>query len=291
SLNQRTSHFFYRSEAKVSCPILPSKMPQIECLRLAGIFAHLSGSGEQSLHCPSLHGYHMLVVGGHVVSQTVEFGFIAASDMEGNAFLPMVDLYGSVVEVYPHLTAHVGIRNGVVVAVIRQLDSIVLLYGHLFPFPDPERLRWKRLENRLFQPRKDVPAAFRAILVRFVIEFVQVDADMPVQFLEAMEDLFTHRRVNMGIDDVNSILNHPLISRLPGARSAKGGLVVIRQLVTQLRKDRLVLIGSLYSSSEIVNQVGSGHPSGVADHLVGTMGKVRCLLRPDGGTEDQAAKG
>jgi hypothetical protein len=76
----------------------------------------------------------MLVIGGHVLGDTVKRGLIAAPNMEGNAFMPVIDLDRFVVKLNPHLTAHVLIRNGVIMLVIGKLYGIVLLYGYLFAF-------------------------------------------------------------------------------------------------------------------------------------------------------------
>ena len=99
---------------------------------LSGIPANPPSSLEQVLYRPSLHLHHVLVIGRHVIGDTVKQGFIAASNMEGNAFMLVIDLHRFVVKLNSHLASHVLVRDSVIMLVIRKLYSVVLLYGYLF---------------------------------------------------------------------------------------------------------------------------------------------------------------
>ncbi len=71
----------------------------------------------------------MLVISRHVIGYAVKQGLIAASNMEGNAFMLVIDLDRFVVKLNLHLAAHVLVRNGIIMLVIGKLDGVVLLYG------------------------------------------------------------------------------------------------------------------------------------------------------------------
>src|ERR1700678_3657246 len=81
---------------------------------LPSIPANPSGPFEQVFYRPSPHLYHMLVIGGHVISYAVKQRLIAASDVEGNAFMLVIYFHRLVVKLNPHLTAHVLVWNRVI---------------------------------------------------------------------------------------------------------------------------------------------------------------------------------
>ena len=70
----------------------------------------------------------MLVIGRHVIGDPVKQGFIAASNMEGNAFMLVIDFHRLVIKLNPHLASHVLVRDSVIMLVIRKLYSVVYSY-------------------------------------------------------------------------------------------------------------------------------------------------------------------
>src|SRR5581483_938693 len=95
----------------------------------------------------------------------------------------------------------------------------------------------------------------------------------------------------MCIDYVHCFLNHRFIGRRSRASSAERGIVVFSELIAKICKSRFVSIGTLYGCFEIIEENGFCNASNVFKMLINAIGKVGCLLRWHGNTEDQSAKG
>src|ERR1700720_1729544 len=120
------------------------------------------------------------MIGRHVFGQPIEPRLLAVSYMEGDTFMLIINFDGSAVIAYPYLTTYVGIRNRVIVLVVGKLNGIILLHGHLFAFLYLVRFTRKGLQNGLFLSQENIPPALGAVLIRLLIECIQVDPDMMV---------------------------------------------------------------------------------------------------------------
>jgi hypothetical protein len=69
-----------------------------------------------------------------VFGYPVEPRLLAVSHMEGDTFMPVINLDSSAVIAYPYLTPYVSIGDRVIVLVVGKLNSIILLHAHLFAF-------------------------------------------------------------------------------------------------------------------------------------------------------------